>query len=94
MIQETTLKLGLKSPSSRGGIIDPKLCPYIKDKNSQGTSAFTSEFTTDSYSEKWGSSNQGKIAEFKTQSIYIKDMNKLLTSKLFYIPNQTVQNSR
>ena len=95
ILESTTgIKLGFRDVSTRALVIDPRLIPYLSSKSEQGKTAFTSQFTTDNFSETWGSSEEGKVAVFKGQSIYMQDMNKLFTSKIFYIPSFTVQGSR
>ena len=94
MIQTTPIKLGFKSPNTRATVIDPRLCPYISNKKDQGTEAYTSMYSTNDFSEKWGATEKGKIGEFKGKSIYMEDMSYLMHSKNFFIPNMTTQGSR
>ncbi|MBQ6994442.1 MAG: hypothetical protein IJN64_08160 [Lachnospiraceae bacterium] len=93
MVQNTTIELGFRD-CDRISVIDPKLIPYLSSKSQQGKEAFSSIFTCNDYSEKWGATEKGKIGEFKGKSIYMEDMNKLFVSKVISIPNMTVQGSR
>ncbi len=93
MVQNTTIELGFRD-CDRISVIDPKLIPFLSSKSQQGKEAFSSIFTCNDYSEKWGATEKGKIGEFKGKSIYMEDMNKLFVSKVIQIPNMTVQGSR
>lgn len=90
----TELKLGFIRPFSRSSVIDPKLCPSSSSKSDILNSYVFSQLKMREYSEKWGSSEIGKLAEYKGNMFKTKDLDDIFKSDIFYIPNATVQDLR
>lgn len=91
--QAASLHVGFKMGETRVSALDPALCPQNKGQSDLYTSAFLSQFCTDSNSN--AACAQGKvknyIGTFKDTDITLPDMEKLYQSKKFYIPNANVQ---
>lgn len=91
--QNAELKVGFKYGENRVSALDPALCPQNKGQSDLYTSAFLSQFCTDSKSNAPCSRDKalGYIGTFKDTDITLPDMEKLYQSKKFYIPNANVQ---
>lgn len=90
-VQTTELSLGFIDPASRTTVLDPKLTQtqdnqsdmFNKDKYNM------SQYKTMSYSHVYGGDDD-RVGEFKGTGVYMKNMNMLMFSRQFFIPNATV----
>ena len=91
-IQASKLSIGFKDTNEKGSILDPRLIPAQGyGMENVGKSFYISQFATKTYSDVYGAGQKNKLGVFKGVAVYTSDLNKLFTSKPFYITNITVQ---
>ena len=91
--QQGILKLGFGSTNKRTSVLDPNLCPAKSSKGDTFTTAFISQFRLASKSESTYAAGQdnGYCGTFDGIKVYIPNLENMMVSRPFYIPNGTVQ---
>lgn len=93
IVKTTNLSVGFdRQTQARTTVLDPKLVPVIDSKNPGEREAFLLQYKC---SDTCG--NQTKplvVGQFKGKDISMVNLDKLFTSRKFYVTDGTVQNSR
>lgn len=92
--QKTTLSLGTINPYVRSAVLDPELCPSSTSKSDLFTKYVASQFKMRDYSEVYGYTKVGKLADYRGYEFKTERLDQLFISDIFYIPNVTVQDLR
>jgi hypothetical protein len=96
MVQQTiNYKVGLSVPSKRVSVLDPNLTPIRSSTSQIYTTAFASQFCIDTSSTSTYASGktEGYVGQFFGKDVIMPNLNTLFYSRLFYIPNATVQDT-
>lgn len=89
VVQKTQLSVGLKNPTVRTTILDPRLIPQQSSKGTIFTKAFLSQYKTSN--TPMGTGKPNVIGTFKGRDITLANLDLLFYSNKFYIPDATVQ---
>jgi hypothetical protein len=89
--QEAYYKVGLNVPTKRVSVLDPNLCPPSSSKGDILTTAFASQFCMDKKSSVALDKVDGYLATYNGTTITLPSPELLFYSRIFYIPNATVQ---
>ena len=89
--QITSFEVGLDRPEKRVAVLDPNLCPMNLGIADFFSKAHLSQFRMDDHSEYFKSAAARYIGKFKGKEATLAEMENLLQSKKFYIPNVNVQ---
>ena len=90
---DTVLTVGFQDPPERSQVLDPKLIPKQVNSTTENKDLFSdyfiSQFRTRNYSEL----NQTPyiMGRYNGQTVQMTNLEKLFTSRPFYIPNLTTQ---
>ena len=89
--QITSFEVGLDRPEKRVAVLDPNLCPMNLGIADFFSKAHLSQFRMDDHSEYFKSATARYLGKFKGREATLVEMENLLQSKKFYIPNVNVQ---
>lgn len=88
---DTEFEIGLKEPSRRSCVLDPKLTPPQASQREVYSTAYSSQFRLNTRSYSQGS--DGKVGVLSGEDIIMPSMEDMYQSKLFYIPSGTVKDN-
>lgn len=93
VVQTATYKMGLGVPQKRVSILDPNLCPAKKSTSDIFTTAHLSQFCLDAKSTIAQDKDDGYVGTFEGIEVYIPNLDTMLYSRPFFIPNANVQDT-
>lgn len=89
--QITSYDIGFETPDHRTAVLDPNLCPRNLGIADLFSKAHLSQFRLDNKSDAFKNEPEYFIGKFKGRVVEMADMENILQSRKFYIPNVNVQ---
>lgn len=92
-MQTMTYKIGFKDPSRRVSVLDPNLCPAKSSTSNIFSNAHISQFRLNNKSDNAlaASKGAGYVGTFIGVDVFMPDVENMLYTRPFYIPNANVQ---
>jgi len=88
---ESQFELGFKNPNQRTNALDPRLSPANSGQRDLFTKAFVSQFAMNSKSDAYPNEIEGFIGKFKGTDVVLAGYKELFKTRLFSLPNVSVQ---
>ena len=89
--KETSFEVGFLDSPIRSAALDPKLTPVNKGQSDLFSKAFISQFRMNDKSDVYTGETAGYVGKFKGQNVILNGAENMFKTRVFSIPNVTVQ---
>ena len=89
--RETSFEVGFLDSPIRSAALDPNLTPVNKGQSDLFSTAFISQFRLNDKSDAYTSEAPGYVGKFKGENVILPGAENMYKTRVFSIPNATVQ---